>query len=553
LPALAFLLICQVGVLVSIAHRTGVTIDEPAHLLSAHLYWKGQDTLYPGDMPPAIKIVGGWVSHLFPLPVPYDKEAWKRQIEWDLALTMMQRMEAPLLQDIFFYSRLPLIVFPLLTCLTLWLWARRLFSAQTAILLALMFCLSPTVLAHGALFKNDLAASFGFLFFWYRTWMFWKFPSRSNSAWMGAALLAAVLAKLSLLILVPLAPIVIVARHFGRGRRSWSTLAQHLILLALVPYAGAAAAWQFRMDVVTEQDIRKWQENKQIPGWIPAAAHVLHYIPTPTRLRNGTISLVESNSDGVGVYLLGKVYSEGHPLYFLVALATKAPSPFLFLLVVATGLIAVDLARRRTRLTDWFWIVPPLLYIVMASMSSLQLGIRLILPGMVGLFLWCGRPIELFWRRRATVALLMLLLAWRAGRTVYQYPHYIAYFNTLAGGSNAGINYLSDSNLDWGQDLPALAEYIEEHHVSKIHLAYFGMDNPHAYIPKERFDQLIPPWNEKSVEAQQLDPEPGYYAISATLLTGQLFAPAYRDYFAAFRESEPIGKAGYSIFIYEVR
>jgi hypothetical protein len=134
---LAVLLAGLFAVLASLAWTTGVTVDEPAHLLSAHLYWLGRDNLEPGDVPPLIKLAGGWVSHLTGLPVPYDRrELWERRPEWDLAQAMMERMQLPQLQRIFFYSRLPLTVFPVLTCAVLWWWARQLYSPKTAIWLA---------------------------------------------------------------------------------------------------------------------------------------------------------------------------------------------------------------------------------------------------------------------------------------------------------------------------------------------------------------------------------------------------------------------------------
>jgi hypothetical protein len=145
-----------------------------------------------------------------------------------------------------------------------------------------------------------------------------------------------------------------------------------------------------------------------------------------------------------------------------------------------------------------------------------------------------------------------MLMAWLSLRTITAYPDYIAHFNVVAGGPDAGIRYLSDSNLDWGQDLPALADYLETHPIGKVRLAYFGTDNPAAHLPPERYEQIAPPWSENLVSGPQIAPSPGYYAISATLLTGQLFAPQYRDYFRVFRESTPVAKAGYSIFVYRV-
>jgi hypothetical protein len=329
-------------------------------------------------------------------------------------------------------------------------------------------------------------------------------------------------------------------------------LAADVAIVAVLIYAGTAAAWQFRLNRVRSGDIRGWRAHPGIPGIIPVLAQPFRLIPTPPQLRQGAISLVESNANGAGVYLLGEVYKEGHPLYFLIAIATKIPIPFQLLLCAAAALLAADLARRRLVFADCLWLIPPVLYLTLASLSSLQLGVRLILPALACFFLWSGRTLEFLRERRASMAIVWLLLAWTAARTSFQYPDYIAYFNSLAGGSDAGIRYLSDSNLDWGQDLPSLAEYVSTHEIPNIRLAYFGNDNPYAYLDDSRIIRIAPPWHESLVSGPRIQPEPGYYAISATLLTGQFFEPKFRDYYQAFRQATPIGKAGYSIFIYKV-
>jgi hypothetical protein len=547
------LLVTLAAVLASLARKTGVTIDEPSHLLSAHLYWKGADTLQPGDMPPMIKIAGGWVSHLFELPVPYEHPEWPKQREWELAQAMMERLRAPALQQIFFYSRLPMIVFPLLTCVTLWLWARRLFSRRTAMVLALLFCLSPTVLAHGALFKNDMAASFGYLLFWYRAWMYWQAPSGRNALWLGVSLFVAILAKMSLLILLVVVPAILAARYIAPPRRGWRLAAADAAVILLVVYVGTCAAWQFQVDQASSIEVEQWRESLPVARWASAPMAALSLIPTPSRLRQGALSLLESNAQGAGVYLLGNVYPEGHPLYFVVAIGTKVPLPLQILTLTSLLLLAADCARRKLCNSDLLWLIPPLLYLALASVSSLQLGVRLILPSLVFLLLWSGRATEFLLSRRGTAAAGMILAAWLGVRTAWVYPNYIAYFNTLAGGSHDGLRYLSDSNLDWGQDLPALAEYLETHPIGKVRLAYFGTDNPAAHLPEQRYEQIAPPWSDHLVSGPRIEPSPGYYAISATLLTGQLFQPRYRDYFRVFRESTPVAKAGYSIFVYRVQ
>ena len=52
---------------------------------------------------------------------------------------------------------------------------------------------------------------------------------------------------------------------------------------------------------------------------------------------------------------------------------------------------------------------------------------------------------------------------WRGTRceSVAIRPNYLAYFNQLAGGPSQGYKHLADSSLDWGQDLPALKQWLD--------------------------------------------------------------------------------------------
>ncbi|MDP2996932.1 MAG: hypothetical protein Q8N47_05545, partial [Bryobacterales bacterium] len=61
---LACILTAHLAALVYLAWHTGVTVDEPSHQESSYFYWHGKDELKPRDMPPLIKIVGGWEPRL---------------------------------------------------------------------------------------------------------------------------------------------------------------------------------------------------------------------------------------------------------------------------------------------------------------------------------------------------------------------------------------------------------------------------------------------------------------------------------------------------------
>ena len=65
--------------------------------------------------------------------------------------------------------------------------------------------------------------------------------------------------------------------------------------------------------------------------------------------------------------------------------------------------------------------------------------------------------------------------------TLRIYPYYLTYFNEIAGGPDRGRYILSDSNIDWGQDMVGLKNYVEQNHIDRIKLSYFGIAHPTAY------------------------------------------------------------------------
>lgn len=546
LAALGIILAAYLVALAYLAWRTGVTIDEPAHLLSASLYWRGADNLQPRDMPPLIKIVGGWAPALLSLPVPYDhRDLMAGRHEWPIALEMMARMKGDEIVRKFFLSRLPLFVFPLGCLVLVWWWGRQIFSPWIGVVLAGLFALEPTALGHGALFKNDLAATFTFLLLCYRLWRFWRDPAWKNAAWLGFAVLLCVLAKMSLLVFVPLAVLAAMIRQ----RKDVRGFLRTLPLVLLIPYAGSLAAWQFDGARLRSADFRAYRAGGNLPVWPLYAAKVFSVLPIPRGLWEGATSLVRSDRNPPAVYLFGENRHGGFPSYFAAALGVKVPAALQVLVFGGLVALAVGAWQRRWRWEDLFWVAPPLLYIVLASLSSLQLGVRLVLPALPFGLLWAGAGLASLSNQRLARGAALAAGALVLIPVVQVFPHCLSFFNVWAGGAEKGIHYLSDSNLDWGQDLRELERYRRNAGIERITLSYFGMDNPYAHLG-ETVDLVAPPWTPEHVRGRWLVPTPGVWAVSATLLTGQFFRPEFRDYYRAFRSAPPIARAGYSIFIF---
>jgi hypothetical protein len=113
------------------------------------------------------------------------------------------------------------------------------------------------------------------------------------------------------------------------------------------------------------------------------------------------------------------------------------------------------------------------------------------------------------------------------------------------------LRVLADSNLDWGQDLPELARWLNEHPSRPIYLGYFGTDEPTTYginaTPLRRSSDR----GASGILPSQVV-GPATVAISATLLQGVYFNDPLREQYAAIRSRAPTAMLGGTIYIYEL-
>ena len=100
------------------------------------------------------------------------------------------------------------------------------------------------------------------------------------------------------------------------------------------------------------------------------------------------------------------------------------------------------------------------------------------------------------------------------------WPNYLAFFNQFVGRSRNGYQYLVDSSLDWGQDLPSLHQWLEKNvpaaSGTPVYLSYFGTGDPKFY----GIDALLLPGYFDVAPPQTFPLQHGVYCLSATMLQG---------------------------------
>lgn len=173
---------------------------------------------------------------------------------------------------------------------------------------------------------------------------------------------------------------------------------------------------------------------------------------------------------GHSAYLFGEHRHEGWWYYFPVVLFLKTPVAFLIL-----SIIGIATLRRGIAFA-------PLLMLAAVMPTSINIGVRHILPLFPLLAILGGIGAVALWRRSRVAAAALLL--WYFIATAIAHPDYLAYFNELAGRHPERI--VCDSNLDWGQDLLRLVDEAEREKLDPLYVSYFGSNDWERHLPRAR-------------------------------------------------------------------
>jgi hypothetical protein len=560
--ALAALLLCLMFALqVTSVRLKSPTYDEPGHITRGYAYVALGDTHIRVGTPVLLNALDALpLLALSELRLPVDNPSWQGTNFHPISEQFMWEVNDNA-DQITFLARVPTMLIALLLATFCYRWARDLYGPWGGLLSLALCALDPNLLAHGRLATTDLGVTaFSFIAL-YWLWRLLRRPSWGSLLAAGAAFGLAQASKFSALLLGPICALLFLVRLLrpepfvfpvtlrrflvgDRERQPWPRRLAGLIVtgLLLLAVAGLVLWGVYRFELRPVEGLTAWP--------VPAATHVEQLLDISGRLQG-------EGERAVTAFLMGDLYTGGRLAYFPVVLALKTPIPTLILLLAAI-LLGV---RRGFGSYAWVLWLPPLIFFGVSLTSELNLGYRYILPVLPFLLVLAGRVGRwaasrvAAWRGAGRVALsaaMVACLGWSVWSGLAIYPHYLAFYNEIAGGPDGGWRYLVDSNVDWGQDLKGLKRWMEEHGVDRIKLGYVGEAHPPYYgIDFEPLPSSPDRWEHPLYhDLYYADPAPGLYAISANLIQGRNLVDPQT--YSWFREREPMDKVGYSIFIYEV-
>jgi tetratricopeptide (TPR) repeat protein len=154
--------------------------------------------------------------------------------------------------------------------------------------------------------------------------------------------------------------------------------------------------------------------------------------------------------------------------------------------------------------------------------------------------------------KRQWAYLFALILVFDVISSVRAFPVYLAYSNELWGGPSQTYKYLSDSNVDWGQQLKATKKYLDGRQVNQCWFAYFAQvvaDPAYYGIPCKPLTTIASVWLQPSIAVPaSID---GPVLISAGTLSGYEFGPGTLNPYDQFRKLHPTAVIEDGVFVYD--
>ncbi len=531
----SILLLLLFGLLIFSIALKSPTLDEQNHIARGLAWLKTGDLRLSQEHPPGVNAWEAWPLLLDPnVNLPLDNPSWANAEWYGFADQLLWRVnDGATRARMLMAARAPVMWLTLLLAAVVYRWAKMLSNGWGGLLAMSMLIFDPNILAHGRLTTTDMGVTCLAVVSIFALWRAQNVDRWPRWLFAGATLGLAMGTKFSALLLAPvIALLVIAARTSARPHLSMREKMGRLAILFATSLLVLWAVYGF-----------EWGTSDLLGNWP---------LPAPSFI-DGLHSILERTGGGSTAFLIGRYSERGWWTFFPIAFAIKTPLPTLALLGAA---IILALKSKTSPAPYSHLIVPALAFGAMAIASGFNIGYRHILPVLPFSYIAAGAQIANHKSiRRSPFAVRGLLLAvcCLLFATINILPNYLAFFNLVAGGPGNGYRYLVDSNLDWGQDLPALARWVKQHNVQRINLSWFGAAHPEMY--DFDFNPLPGFWRFGGDPAaygfNPYRPAPGIYAISASNLQGIKLAD--RDTFAWFRAQAPLDHIGHSILIYEVK
>ena len=498
------------------AWRDAPTVDEGVDLAAGVSSWVHHDLRMSPEHPAWPKLVAA-VPALAGHPIVPEGASW-REGEWFGYTDDFLRAndEDGRLRRVLFLSRLVPLAEAVACGGLIFVLGRRLAGEDGGLLAAGLWFTTPVVLGLGHVQSLDMTFALATLLVALSLLRFRDHPTVARAATVGATVGVALLCRHTGLVLAG-AGVGVVA---WSARRAGLPTRQVVRCTAAVLVVGYLLLWAgyrgFDPTPPTGPTAERFDAIVDDASASSSLARVVLAVPAPIEWRAG-FGYLELTGEARPAWLFGQSWEGGRWWYFPAVVVAKVPLGALAVLLLGP---LVWRGRRRAGDAAAVLAVPALLLAGAVAVQGLDIGLRLVLPSLALLFV-AAAPVAGHLRGRAGALVVGGLVLSQVAVLVAAGPHSLAW---TPPPFTPAYRYVSDSNVDFGQDLWRLRDWSRGKQPWVAVMRARGLDPPEG--------------SRRLVDADPADVR-GWAAVGVTSLT-----VISRDELAWLRAYCPVGTLG---------
>lgn len=378
-------------------------------------------------------------------------------------------------------ARLVTIILGVILLWSVYVFVKRRVDPVSAVFAVLLFALEPTVLAHSHYITSDIGVTlFFFLAYWAWLVLLRKHTWR-HAVFLGIAVGLAFASKISAIpyVLVSAAAALFFEKKMFGFRWLWKK--KRLVVVSLVITMFVVwSTYFFQTNVIiagrddsnrVSERILQYAKNKNL-NVLVSAMYVLQHQPVPlgdylATVKNTLLRPPVAQEEVKGSIFMNIILKMPIPLMLFAVIGLWQPNIALYIIPI----VAVFATTLNAATMPWVRYVLPA-YPFLAIIAAI--GVRKL--GQIS-------PTSSRWAGLRGVKGMVIagLLLWYVVGSISAYPHFISYANEFAGPAGLRYQLLTDSNIDWGQSLPDIADFVRREQPGHLSFSYFGRDNGNPY------------------------------------------------------------------------
>ncbi len=555
------LLLCAIGIqgVVSIIH-TSITIDELCYVGSGKMLFetgnfRSNALVYH---PP----LSYYLNSIFLLPFPVDSQVWQGNDCWTAGNRLVFHSgHAP--QTIMFLARLPFVILALLAGALLLRWATELYGPKSGLLALALYVFWPATIGYASIATTDFTVSAMMMFSLYFFWRWCQTKTVKNASIAGVFLGLALASKITAIILIPSFIGIVLLLRFKK-KITWNCSWKSIAVMLGVAFVVIFSLYGFQVTPLSlayppEHYADKARgELAQFPFSKPLLV-VYDRVPLPATSYIAEFgNLLYISSQPKSSYVFGEVV-DFPPWYFgLLTLIMKINTAGLLLMVLFMALAMLGrlpLEKLESKLCLY---VPLAFLLINFAVTNKASGVRHMLAVAFLLFIIVSKVAATKKKMKLLELGVAALLLWYAAEGMASAPNYLSHANLFVGGATHAHEVVVGSNIDLGQDLKGLREYMQQHGIERVKLSYFGSVDPseygikYDYLPSPAFLPWVPDYTILPVKEREEDctSKRGVVVVSITNLKGvHLLNHSCYDW---LWDKAPVAKIGHTLWIFDI-